>query len=70
MTGAAGSGGERTPPAARRELADPADEAFVARVMWFWRRGYDTRAIALELMQRECVIALAVRLGREGRRAR
>jgi hypothetical protein len=60
------------PPRAdsRMVMADvPARLGFVQRVLLAWDHGLDTKAIALALCEREAVVAFALRLGLEQRRA-
>ena len=45
-----------------------ADSEFVRRVMARWHDGCDTAQIAIELFERESVVAWALRIGRERER--
>lgn len=56
------------PRADPRVTVTTAGAAFVARVMRLWDQQMDTRAISLTMMERESVVAWAVRVGREERR--
>lgn len=53
----------------RNTAAVPRDDEFIARVMDLWDQGKDTAEIAEAVFESEAVVALALRIGRERRRA-